>query len=113
MGRFNVRNLILITTLSAGAHAAYGQICVTSDSAVDTACGTNALANGSSDGGSANSAFGKSALKATTGGTFNTATGLPHSILTRPAAITRPRGVEAPYNNHSIGLRTGTTGHDR
>lgn len=35
------RSLILIAALAGIAESAYGQICVTSDGASDTACGTN------------------------------------------------------------------------
>ncbi|MGA2190670.1 MAG: tail fiber domain-containing protein [Steroidobacteraceae bacterium] len=70
------RSLILIAALAGIAESAYGQICVNSDSAGDTACGSYALEFGKSDGGGGNSAFGSNALELNTTGSENTASGL-------------------------------------
>jgi hypothetical protein len=69
------RSLILIAALAGIAQSAYGQICVTSGTDGNTACGTFALENGYSDGGYSNSAFGISALQSNTSGFENTASG--------------------------------------
>ena len=72
MRRFNFGFMIVLISLSAGAQGAYGQICVTSDSNDNTACGSDTLPSGS---GYAKSAFGQSSLAVDTTGAANTAVG--------------------------------------
>ncbi len=57
------RSIILVCALAGIVESAQGQICVTSDDNLDTACGTGALATNS---GSGNTAVGASALNRNT-----------------------------------------------
>ena len=75
MTLIDTRNLLVITALSTIAQVAYGQICVTSDSNNDTACGSHTL-SAPSFGSGLNSAFGAYALTANTTGELNTAIGV-------------------------------------
>jgi hypothetical protein len=91
------RSLILIAALAGIAQSAYGQICVTSDA--DTACGSFALAHGSSDGGALNSAFGYSALSYNTTGSDNTASGVGALTFNTTGSDNTASGVSAlTYN---------------
>jgi hypothetical protein len=74
MTRFKVRSLIVVVALSAIADAAYGQICVTSDSIKNTACGTGALPAPAYPGN--NTALGFEVLYSNTTGSYNTAIGI-------------------------------------
>ena len=73
MTHFIWRSLMLIAALVGIAESAYGQICVTSDDAGDTACGTNALHSDTT--GYDNTASGLFALYLNTTGQYNTAAG--------------------------------------
>jgi len=93
------RSLILIAALAGIAESAYGQICVTSDSSADTACGTNTLTNGSSQGGNTNSAFGAYALDHNTKGNDNTASGVNALIYNTTGSYNTAAGVDALFDN--------------
>jgi trimeric autotransporter adhesin len=115
------RSLILIAALAGIAQSAYGQICVTSGTDGNTACGTFALENGYSDGGYSNSAFGISALQSNTSGFENTASGAYALAYNTTGSQNTASGYQALYSTTTgiedtgVGygaLHTNTTGKE-
>jgi hypothetical protein len=96
MTHFNIRNFIVIAALSAIAQAAYGDICLKSDSGQNTACGTDTLNFPPASG--LNSAFGYGALASTTG-SENTATGMEALYSNTDGADNTASGYQALYSN--------------
>ncbi len=96
------RSLVLVAALASIAESAYGQICVTSDDAGDTACGTNALHSDTT--GYDNTAMGAYALYFNTTGYDNTASGLFALYLNTTGQYNTAAGAAA--------LEANTTGNN-
>jgi trimeric autotransporter adhesin len=100
--------LMLAVALAATVESAHAQICTISDVHEDTACGTDALALGSTQGGVVNTAFGSQALQRNTGGLGNTASGGLALSYNTTGSYNTALGLDALVNNTTGSYNTAT-----